>query len=544
MTIFRILCFRQLLQRAEPASRELEQLAETLALRLGVKRLPKLLLLPVRITPAVWSLFGRPRILLPSQLAEEMDPDQLETILAHELRHISAGRPLVRVLELAVTTVFWWNPLVWWVRRNLREMEEQCCDALVLESLPDSARRYAIALIETVAFLSQQTGRLPIGATAAQPTVTLKRRIEMLKHGSHVRRLSYRGIAAMLAVLIVPMSLAFAQKEPTATELKTVIYRLGDLNGKEVEQDIRKGVAPLEWTKAGGPYSLKRSKNGRLIITASPQAHEQVKLMLKLRTLEQQEQALRKRLQALNGENDVDVTFANVSGFLLAYNDDKDATFARVWDLADSSHCKQCHENDSVWLDFGALGKAHAINGKHYHSLMGLSVLPLEDTSPKKKARKIEEILASIGLSDIERFMFLKAPPEEQARMIKELQEKRSTREKKVRSLKDLVLELQGKPNLELNLELGSKDLLLELQGKRNAEPYKTDSAEDEVSFFLRDGKLYKRVLALKGKKDATARIKDGWLILPVETSDADLRLRIDGQKPKAPSREKSGEKK
>jgi beta-lactamase regulating signal transducer with metallopeptidase domain len=169
MTLLRVLCFRSLLKKAAPAPLELVRLLEELCLKLGVRRCPEVLLLPVRISPAVWSLSGRPRILLPAALAQDMNRDQLETILAHELAHIRRGDHLVRLLELAVTTLFWWNPVVWWVRRNLREMEEHCCDALVLETLPDSARRYAIALIETVEFLSNQSGRLPSGRRRPSP---------------------------------------------------------------------------------------------------------------------------------------------------------------------------------------------------------------------------------------------------------------------------------------------------------------------------------------------------------------------------------------
>ncbi len=550
MTILRILCFRKLLQQAEPAPRELEDLAEALARRLGVRRLPRLLLLPVRITPAVWSLCGRPRILLPAQLAAEMDPAQLETILAHELAHIRRGDHLVRILELAVTTVFWWNPLVWWVRRNLREMEEQCCDALVLETLPDSARRYAIALIETVEFLSQQTGRLPIGATAAQPAITLTRRIEMLKHGSHVRRLSVRGLAAMLAVLIVPMTLAFAQEEPTATELKTIVYRLGDLNAKQVEQDIRKQVAPKEWAKAGGAYSLKRTKNNRLIITASLVVHEQVMLLLKLRQLERQQQAVRKQLQATIDDYAMDVAELAL---------DTDAAVARVWDLERSSQCKQCHENDSVWLDLGALGKAHAKDGKLYHSLMGLSVLPLEKEKSDGKAhdlakttddavwlRRVDlDLLGTLpGAKEAESFL-KDTSPDKKARKIVELRKTLESRESAAGNRKEWLertekaagngkdWEFDDHDANALRIETESGDHRYELLFSGGGTLEKAHSGTDEVIFFLRGGKLYKRVLLAEGRKEADVKKKDGWLILPVETSDADLRLGIHGEKSK-----------
>ena len=41
---------------------------------------------------------------------------------------------------MAVTAAFWWLPVVWWVRRTLREAEEQCCDAWVVWTFPDKAQ--------------------------------------------------------------------------------------------------------------------------------------------------------------------------------------------------------------------------------------------------------------------------------------------------------------------------------------------------------------------------------------------------------------------
>jgi beta-lactamase regulating signal transducer with metallopeptidase domain len=57
-------------------------------------------------------------------------------------------------LELAVLAIYWWCPLAWWARRELQRAEEECCDPWVLAILPESARAYALALVEAVDFLS------------------------------------------------------------------------------------------------------------------------------------------------------------------------------------------------------------------------------------------------------------------------------------------------------------------------------------------------------------------------------------------------------
>jgi len=53
--------------------------------------------------------------------------------------------------------LYWWCPLVWWAQRELREAEEECCDAWVLWALPGSAARYAHALVRYRGFSIRST---------------------------------------------------------------------------------------------------------------------------------------------------------------------------------------------------------------------------------------------------------------------------------------------------------------------------------------------------------------------------------------------------
>ncbi len=97
------------------------------------------------LPPLVWSLGGRARVILPTALFERLSQSKRAGILTHELAHLSRRDDLVRLLELAATTVFWWHPVVWWACRQMRELEDQCCDSRVVEQAPQQARTYAEA---------------------------------------------------------------------------------------------------------------------------------------------------------------------------------------------------------------------------------------------------------------------------------------------------------------------------------------------------------------------------------------------------------------
>src|SRR5205085_5012588 len=83
-----------------------------------------------------------------------LDPPQQSALLVHELAHLYRRDHWVRWLEIIVTVLYWWHPAVWWARRELRDAEEQCCDAWVVWLMPGANRHYAAALLDTLEFVS------------------------------------------------------------------------------------------------------------------------------------------------------------------------------------------------------------------------------------------------------------------------------------------------------------------------------------------------------------------------------------------------------
>ena len=153
-------------------------------------------------------------MLLPAALFARLDAAAREAILAHELAHVRRKDHWVRLLEVLITTLFWWHPVVWWAARQLQELEDQCCDTMVLGAAPQAAKSYATALLDTLDFLSDRSVAAPLGATAAKSSASLARRITMLKNSTPAMRLTIGRILVLAAVVAVPMTLAFGAKPP------------------------------------------------------------------------------------------------------------------------------------------------------------------------------------------------------------------------------------------------------------------------------------------------------------------------------------------
>jgi bla regulator protein blaR1 len=81
-------------------------------------------------SPVPWGIV-RHIILLPAAF-EELPADSRDAVISHELAHIQAHDFLMRGLAEIARALIWFQPLVWIVRRQLREEQELACDDCVL----------------------------------------------------------------------------------------------------------------------------------------------------------------------------------------------------------------------------------------------------------------------------------------------------------------------------------------------------------------------------------------------------------------------------
>lgn len=217
VALVRIIRFHRLLGCGNSAPAELRRLAEHVAVRMGVS-CPRLILVPGTLSPMLW-VFGRePRLVLPAALVDRLTPEQWRTLLAHELAHWLRRDHWVRWLELATLAAYWWCPLVWWAKQQLQEAEEECCDAWVVSTLPGAARAYALALVETVDFLSGARAVLPPAASGLGHVHLLQRRLTMILRGRTPRGLTLTGLLVVLTlgVGLLPLAPSLAQEPPPA----------------------------------------------------------------------------------------------------------------------------------------------------------------------------------------------------------------------------------------------------------------------------------------------------------------------------------------
>jgi beta-lactamase regulating signal transducer with metallopeptidase domain len=218
IVVLRVRRFTSLLRFAQPADAHVQILARALSSRVAMKNCPRVWFVPGPLCPMLWAFGTRAQLLIPAGLWHRLDEAQRSTLLLHELAHYRRGDHWIRALELLITILFWWNPIAWWARHELREAEEQCCDAWVIWTLPRSARDYAIALMEAIDFVSTTRLAVPVLASPMGEFHDLKRRLLMIKQNAAPRALGWTGFSLLcvLAAVLLPLSATLAQQATTA----------------------------------------------------------------------------------------------------------------------------------------------------------------------------------------------------------------------------------------------------------------------------------------------------------------------------------------
>ena len=94
---------------------------------LSVSRGVRLLRSGIAETPMVVGWLA-PVVLVPVSAFTSLSPEQLRSILAHELAHIRRCDHLVNAAQVVVETILFFHPVVWWLSKQARLEREHCCD--------------------------------------------------------------------------------------------------------------------------------------------------------------------------------------------------------------------------------------------------------------------------------------------------------------------------------------------------------------------------------------------------------------------------------
>jgi bla regulator protein BlaR1 len=168
-------------------------------------------------TPTLFG-FVRPQLIMPQTILNSLNDDQLQHVFLHELAHGKRNDIGINWFMHVLLIIHWFNPVLWYAYRRMREDQEIASDALALSCLtPDKSQDYGYTLIKLLENFSQPVqvaGNVNLTGSKAQ----LQRRIKMIKQfKSNSYRWSFLGLATL--IFISGCALTNPKSNQTATQL-------------------------------------------------------------------------------------------------------------------------------------------------------------------------------------------------------------------------------------------------------------------------------------------------------------------------------------
>jgi len=160
-----------------------------------------------------------PLILLPHQTLTTLSPEELRSILAHELAHVRRRDYAANVMQLAADCVTFFHPAARWMSRRIRIEREYSCDDAAIAAVGDRAT-YAHALA------ALDDARTPCAVAVAAVSGTLVDRIARIAGRPRPTLDAVRGAMVMAAALVgaaalLASVLAIPQAVPPGTKVRS-----------------------------------------------------------------------------------------------------------------------------------------------------------------------------------------------------------------------------------------------------------------------------------------------------------------------------------
>ncbi|HEV2972044.1 MAG TPA: M56 family metallopeptidase [Pirellulales bacterium] len=140
-------------------------------------RLPRLVISRRCSRPLSWGML-RPMIALPERICHRTNRDQLRTILLHELGHVRRGDARGNLLFEIAFPLFYFHPLYWWLRREVRMAAELVADDWAARQT--GKETYVAQLVALARGTSPARLSLLIGTSAFSNPSQFYRRMQML----------------------------------------------------------------------------------------------------------------------------------------------------------------------------------------------------------------------------------------------------------------------------------------------------------------------------------------------------------------------------
>lgn len=198
----------------------------------------------------------KPVVLFPIALVNQLDHDQVEAILIHELSHIRRNDFLLNLIKTAIETLLFYNPFVWMAGRFIHIEREHACDDLVVK-ITGKPLNYAHALLKLELLKDNKSPAYALAATGQNQN--LYQRIKRITN----MKTNYLNAKQQMAALTLGIACLFSIAWINPSEKKKELNKVLKTQIASLGQAIENLTMPQDTTKKRKMKIVTVDANGK-----------------------------------------------------------------------------------------------------------------------------------------------------------------------------------------------------------------------------------------------------------------------------------------
>ncbi|HLF63594.1 MAG TPA: M56 family metallopeptidase [Saprospiraceae bacterium] len=255
---FGLFYLRHLKASASATPAEWQETLDRIIKTLGFTRKVKLAQSALLKIPVVAG-YLKPVILFPVGIINQLQVDEVEAILAHEVAHLVRNDFLQNLVQSLIEMIFYYHPAVWWISAVARSERENCCDDLAVQ-VCSSSLTYAKALVrlEDISYHAPALA-LPFAGSKGHLLNRIKRILNQPQNKSNVMERIIATAILIGCVTLLSFSERHAQSLAEAEDVNVgTQYPYAIADTVPVQREI------TVWKTVDGKEMEMRSQNGEI----------------------------------------------------------------------------------------------------------------------------------------------------------------------------------------------------------------------------------------------------------------------------------------
>ena len=190
---------RKRIGKEEVKDKKILKILENCKKQMEAKKEIKLIKQDYKKVPCIYGLFNK-KILVTDEVLEK-DEESLKYIFMHELAHFKRCDLILNKLLILITTIHWFNPIIWFCFKQIRQDMELKADEMVLNKIEkDEEKEYAKTLVRLLPISKEEKEPVKL-LCVTDGKKNMERRIKMIKLSDKFKE--YKALIGITTLLIV-----------------------------------------------------------------------------------------------------------------------------------------------------------------------------------------------------------------------------------------------------------------------------------------------------------------------------------------------------